>query len=86
MNCENGPRPSANESRRMSPLFRAAPPEGVYIRLTVSDNGSGMGLAVVMGIVRGHGGTLSAESVPGWGTVVKVLLPALAETATETPW
>ena len=38
--------------------------------------GRGMGLAVVLGIVRGHHGTLRVHTVPGQGTRLQVLLPA----------
>lgn len=39
------------------------------------DGGSGLGLAIARSIVQAHGGQLSAESEPGKGLNVKVLLP-----------
>lgn len=37
--------------------------------------GRGMSMAAAQGIVRGHGGSLSIASAPGWGTVVNIDLP-----------
>ena len=37
--------------------------------------GMGLGLAIVEGIVRGHGGTIAAESTPGRGTTFTIRLP-----------
>lgn len=39
--------------------------------------GTGMGLAAVHGIVLGHGGSISVHSVPGEGTAMRILLPAV---------
>ena len=40
-------------------------------------DGTGMGLAVVHGIVKSHGGIINAYSVPGKGTSFHVFLPAI---------
>jgi signal transduction histidine kinase len=37
--------------------------------------GRGLGMSVVQGIVRGHGGAIMIESLPGRGTTVTVYLP-----------
>ena len=39
-------------------------------------HGRGLGLAAVMGIVRGHGGVIRVDSVPDQGTCVLTLFPA----------
>lgn len=41
--------------------------------------GSGMGLAVVHGIITAHGGSISAESAQGNGTKIEVYLPTITE-------
>ncbi len=80
---------------------------GAYMKLTVSDNGtgidpkiidrifdpffttkgvgkgSGMGLAVVHGIVKSYGGAISVSSKPGEGTTFTVFLPKVAEKTEE---
>ncbi len=40
------------------------------------DEGTGLGLAMVYGLVRQHGGFIEVHSAPGQGTTVLVLLPA----------
>ncbi len=39
--------------------------------------GSGMGLAVVHGIVKNHGGTISVENIPDSGVTFTILFPAI---------
>ena len=41
--------------------------------------GSGMGLAVVHGIVTGHNGKIRVESTPGKGTAVRMAFPVVSE-------
>ena len=44
--------------------------------------GTGLGLAVVHGIVQGHRGAIFCESTPGIGTLFEVFLPALVSPVT----
>src|SRR5215471_12158286 len=44
--------------------------------------GTGMGLAVVHGIITHHGGAVTVRSTPGQGTTFDIYLPRIAETTT----
>ncbi len=47
--------------------------------------GRGLGLAVVQGVVRAHGGTLRVDSAEGVGTTVRIALRAIVGAATLPP-
>jgi signal transduction histidine kinase len=51
---------------------------------TADTPGSGLGLSIVRAVVHAHGGTVSAEPVPGGGLAVTVHIPARAGSAPRT--
>ena len=51
---------------------------------TKGDVGTGLGLAMVFGIIKRHQGTLEIESEPGQGTTVRIRLPACAPSPATT--
>jgi signal transduction histidine kinase len=70
--CDNGPGiPPAIRARVFDPFFTTRATAG----------GVGLGLFVVEGVVRGHGGSVSVEDAPGGGTCFRIQLPAAVEDA-----
>jgi two-component system sensor histidine kinase MprB len=47
--------------------------------------GSGLGLAIVQQVVTSHGGTVTALSPPGGGTLIRIQLPTVVENEPDAP-
>jgi signal transduction histidine kinase/CheY-like chemotaxis protein len=54
-----------------------------YYTTKPKDEGTGLGLAVVHGIVKSHGGYISVDSEPGKGAAFNVYLPCMSKTETR---
>ncbi len=52
---------------------------------TTKAAGRGLGLSAVLGIVKGHHGSISIDSIPGVGTTVSVLLPVSSALLESVP-
>jgi two-component system, cell cycle sensor histidine kinase and response regulator CckA len=70
--ADNGPGiTAAQRSKIFDPFF------------TTKFKGRGLGLAVVQGAVRTHGGAISLDSAPGQGTAFQILLPCIGESGSQ---
>lgn len=66
-----GPEIAPERVEELFEPFRRGP-----VDRTADTPGSGLGLSIVRAVVRAHGGTVTAEPVPGGGLTVVVRLPA----------
>ena len=56
-----------------------------YFTTKEAEEGTGMGLAVVHGIIKNHGGTIDVRSTPGKGSTFTVTLPKIRSHSRKTP-
>lgn len=56
-----------------------------YFTTKAVGEGTGMGLAVVHGIIKSHGGGIDVKSSPGEGSTFNVYFPAICDAPVETP-
>ncbi|HEX2204010.1 MAG TPA: HAMP domain-containing sensor histidine kinase, partial [Longimicrobium sp.] len=74
--CDNGPGVPPEIRRRVfDPFFTTRARAG----------GVGLGLFVVEGVVRGHGGTVEIGDAPGGGACFRIALPAVADVPSAEP-
>ncbi len=75
--ADEGPGMSPDVAARVTERFYRADPARAR-----SNGGSGLGMAIVEGIVAAHAGSVAIDSAPGRGTTVSITLPV---TGTATP-
>ncbi len=86
-----GAKPGRYVSLAVSDTGVGVPPELVdrvfvpFVTTKASKHGTGLGLAVVYGIVRSHGGFVEVTSVPGKRTTFRVYLPMVDRTSKPVP-
>lgn len=91
--CESEVAPPAKKGRWIEVLFHdngiGIPSEQIGSIFdpffSTKSQGSGLGLAICHSIITRHGGRLFAESEPGKGTTIHLLLPAAEQPPSEAP-